>query len=197
MTILLLEDKLGITSGYMDIWDSLVLGAGLYPSSIRRFSAWKSPIASRFTLLTRKGNRKSPGFNPDPDVMSHLTTWVGHTAAQVKADMIICMDTALLGVVEPSWDIATLDNMRGSVYDFRGLPFLVITPISAIHTQKKPKDIRAMNDGAETKEDFEDSDHDPEEFFVEPYTIPFGKRILSADLRKAARVYSVARQVTR
>lgn len=197
MTILLLEDKLGITTGYMDIWESLVMGAGMYPSTIRKFSTWKSPIASRHTLLTRKGNRKSPGFNPDPVVIQALTTWVSYTVSQVKADMIMCMDTALLGLVEPSWDIATIDNMRGGVYDFQGLPWLVITPVSAVHNQKKPKDIRAMNDGAESKDEFEEQDHEEEDFFVEPYTIPFGKRILSADLRKAARIYAQVRQDAR
>lgn len=198
MTILLLEDKLGITQGYMDLWESLALGCGLNPQEIRRYSVWKSPIASRMRLLTRKGNRKSPGFNPE--ITGALHNWLGETIKHVKPRLIILMDVALLGLIEESWDIATIDNLRGSVYNYRGIPLVVTTPISAVHSQKKPKDIRAMNEGAESKDDFErrqeSGELEEEELFVEPYTIPFGKRILSADLRKCARILQRGIEVT-
>lgn len=186
MAILLLEDKLGITMGYQGIWDSMTMAAGLNPATIRRWSVWKSPLASQLQLLTRKGNRKSPGFNPE--ITGKLTHWLREVIRSTKPELIICMDIALLGIFEKSWDIATIDNLRGGVYWFDGVPIVITTPISAVHTQKKPKDIRAMNDGAESKDEFEEQKEDEEDFFVEPYTIPFGARIIAADLRKCQRI---------
>jgi len=188
MGILILEDKLGISQGYRDHWISLVLGAGLRPEAVTHRSIWRTQVASMFALLIRKGNRKSPGFNPDPAVQSVVHSWVKGVVEVEKPELILCMDVALLGIVEPAWDIATIDNLRGGVYDYSGTPWLVMTPISAIHTQKRPKDIKVMNDGAESKDEWEEEERDPEELFIEPYTIPFGKRILAADLRKAYRI---------
>lgn len=184
--ILVLEDKLGITDGYMPAWNSMCLAAGLNPEMIRRYSVWKSPVVATNKLLIQKGNRKSPGFNPDEQVQSQLRNWLAHTMARVGARYIICMDVALLGLIESRWDIATIDHLRGGVYRFNGIKLLVTVPISAINTQKKPKDIRAMNDGAESKDEWDENqeEHEEGEFFLEPYTIPYGKFVLASDLRK-------------
>lgn len=189
MTIVLLEDKLGVTSGYSSHWESMLLKAGIMPTLVRRFSTYKSPTLSRLTLLTKKGNRKSPGFNPDAFTQSQLLGWVEHTLSSMRAELVLCMDTALLGLVEPAWDIATIDNLRGGIYDFNGIPWIVIQPVSVIHSMKQPKDIRILNDGAESEEEYEEQEHDPNELWLEPYTYPLGKRVLAADLAKAARIY--------
>lgn len=189
MAILVLEDKLGITEGYMQSWASMCLAAGLRPDLMKRYSAWRSPLAKDHMLLTRKGNRKSPGFNPDPHVKKDVRDWVIYTARHSNAEAILCMDVALLGIVEGKWDIATIDNLRGGVYDFYGIPWLVTVPISAIHNKKSTKDIKAMNDGHESEDDFEEDDErDEKEIWIEPYLIPFGKWLLSADLRKLHRI---------
>lgn len=188
--ILLLEDKLGITSGYSYIWDQLVLNANLGGHHIRRASIWKSPIAKSTKLLTSKGNRKSPGYNPDPGVLAVEATWLRKRIVEAKAEAILCMDLAMLGMVEPDWDNATIDNLRGGLYHFDSIPFLITVPISAVHTKKKQKDIRAMNAGAENEEEWEDEEHDEKDLFIEPYTIPYGKWILQADLKKLTRVIS-------
>jgi len=192
MTILLLSDKLGISAGYRDMWSALLHSAGLYASGVKEASVWRDARMQKLVLLTRKGNRKSPGFNPDEGIQDALRSWVRQQIQLYRPQLILCSDTALLGLVEPAWDTATIDNLRGGVYNFDGIPFIVITPISAVHTQKKPKDVRAMNEGAENKDEFEEAEHDPDDFFVEPYTIPFGKRVLGADLRKATRILSRA-----
>ncbi len=189
MNVLVLEDKLGITSGYQHIWDGLLEEAYLSGQNMRRVSIWRSPLASKITLLTRKGNRKSPGFNPDPMVLGHEAAWLRDMIRQLQPHAILCMDVAMLGMVEPDWDVATIDNLRGGVYRFDSIPFIVTVPISAVHSQKKPKDIRAMNEGYESADEWEEAhgEQEDEEFFFEPYTIPFGRWILVADLRKLAR----------
>lgn len=198
MTILVLEDKLGITEAYMGSFESLALKAGLNTQHMVIASIWKTVLGRKLPLLIRKGNRVSPGFNPDPEISEAVLRWVTDLVIQTKATAILCMDVALLGIVERSWQIATIDNLRGGVYPFRhsslprAIPFLVTVPISAINTQKKQKDIRAMNEGYESKSEWEeDHDEDDEEagrFFIEPYSIPYGKWVLSSDLRKLQRL---------
>lgn len=193
MTILVLEDKLGITAGYLPVWDAILYATGLSGQNMRQVSIWRSSLARHYALLTRKGNRKSPGFNPA--IVGMQVEWLREQIRALKPIAILCMDVSMLGVVESEWDIAIIDNLRGGVYSFDSIPFLVTVPISAIHTQKKPKDIRAMNEGYESESDWvaahggEDMD-DETEFFFEPYTIPYGRWVLGADLRKLARIVS-------
>lgn len=186
MVVLLLEDKLGITAGYMDVWENYVIKQGLQPNRFRRYSAWKSPIMSRHTLLIQKGNRKSPGFNPD--CQHALKNWFDDLLTQTLPEMIIVMDVALLGIFEPNWDNATMDNLRGGVYHYRGLVVLIMTPISAINKQRQLKDVRAMNDGSENEAEWDAEDHDPNELYIEPYTIRSGKWIFQRDLAKMVRL---------
>lgn len=194
MTILVLEDKLGITDGYMPHWTSMCMSAGLGAQRLVRYSAWKSPTLMGRALLVQKGNRKSPGFNPDLEIRGLLHSWAVESIVKSGARAVLCMDVALLGLVESRWEIATIDNLRGGLYWFdvgnREVPFLVTVPISAIHNQKKPKDIRRLNDGYESKDEWdEDADeHDPDDIWMEPYTIPYGRFVLMRDLQKLARI---------
>jgi hypothetical protein len=187
-TILVFEDKLGISAGYMDMWENYVIKAGFLPQRFRRFSAWKSPIMSKFTLLIQKGNRKSPGFNPA--VQRELRMWFSETVTATLPKFIVVMDVALLGLFEENWNNATIDNMRGGVYDYKGIPVLIMTPISAVNRTRQVKDVRAMNDGADSEADWEMEEHDPEELFIEPYTIRSGKWIFQRDLAKLCRLYT-------
>lgn len=185
--ILLLQDKLGISDGYKDTWDSMLFRVGIPPNIVRRVSLYRDPSMYKRQLLLKVGNRKAPGFNPE--ILNEVREWIrGQIRAMPDCRLILCMDPACLGVIEPAWDISTIDNLRGGVYDFEGIKFLVIPPISVIHSKKNPKDIRAMNDGAESKEEWEEDDRDPEELFIEPYSIPFGSWILHRDLTKAVRL---------
>lgn len=192
MKVLVLEDKLGITSGYMGAWDELTKQAGFNQLNFVRYSLWKSPAMQGYQLLIKSGNRKSPGFNPDPRIVDRVRSWFTITVNAVKPDAILVMDVALLGVLEPSWDIATIDHLRGGVYHCtwgahmgsRQIPILVTVPISAINNRKKTKDIKALNEGAESQDEWDEMDHDPEELFFEPYTIPYGRWVLARDLKK-------------
>ena len=212
MSVLVLEDKLGITDGYKPAWTSMLLKARMNPGAFIYRSVWRDPrlVKHRAKLLIHKGNRKSPGFNPE--VQSTLRTWFKLILHDTKPQLIICMDVALLGLVEPEWANATIDNLRGGVYRLAGIPVLIMTPVSAINTQKKLKDIQALNEGAGSKEEFlakqvepgddddDESDRDglddrEEKFFIEPYVIPYGHIILRFDLAKARRLYEQETQI--
>lgn len=165
----------------------MLFRVGIKPDIVWKVSLYRDPRMASKQLLTKVGNRKAPGFNPA--ILREVREWIrDQIRAHKDCKLILCQDPACLGVVEPSWDISTLDNLRGGVYDFDGIKFLVIPPVSVIHSKKNPKDIRAMNDGAENREEWEEEDRNPEELYVEPYTIPFGSWILHRDLTKAVRL---------
>ena len=189
MAILLFEDKLGITANYIPVWEQMCLRAGLHPHHFRRYSIWKStlPEGTKSKLLVSKGNRKTPGFNPE--MVGAIRAWADFTIDSIKPNFIVLMDMTLLCLIDQNWDTATIDNHRGGVYSYKGIKLLVMTPISAINTNRSVKDIKAMNDGAESEEEFNLDEHDPNELFVEPYTIKSGRWIFRADLQKLARVY--------
>lgn len=194
MALLILEDKLGITAGYKSTWEALCFKVGLSPSDFQHYSVWRSPLVHEFKLLDKKGNRKSPGFNEDPMAQAAIDNWIRYTIQHTRAEAILCMDFAVLGLIESSWDIATIDRLRGGVYRFASIPFVVTVPISAIHQKKSAKDIRAMNQGREHEDEIEDDDDDDvNHMWMEPYTIPFGRWILNADLKKFVRIISKER----
>lgn len=196
MTVLVVEDKLGITEAYRGHWETLLLAAGLTSQGFIRRSLWRSPL-SRKPLLIKKGNRKALGFNPDPQIQFAVRNWFIDEINQTKASHVVAMDGAILGCVEPNWNIATIDYLRGGVYHFTsphlhhrsGVSVLVTVPIMSINTGKKLKEIRAMNDGAESKDEWEEmEDRDEDDLFFEPYSIPYGKFVLQSDLRKLSRL---------
>lgn len=194
MTILLFEDKLGITSGYESIWQGLLLSAGLAGVTIARRSSFKA-FGNRVQLLTRKGNRKAPGFNPDPSVRSTLTSWVHAELNKTRALVIVCMDPALFFLMNPDWDQATPDNMRGGVYEFQGVPLIGILPMSAYFSKKSSKDIARLNEGYSDKDEWEadhggeEQDAESTEVWLEPITVPYGKFVLLRDMQKVSRIY--------
>lgn len=211
MRILLFEDKLGITAAYESQWDSMMLAAGFFSSTVIRASVWRK-FGKTKQLVIKTGNRKTPGFNPDASIQAMLREWFTSEIERVQAEAVVIQELSLLGLFETRWPISMIDYMRGGIYpwtrkDGRVIPVLITVPISAINTQKKTKDIRAMNQGAESKSEWEeqrafeqeiagldssdgeaDSAEDVEEYFFEPYTIPYGKWVLASDLRKLYRI---------
>ncbi len=204
MTILVFEDKLGITTGYEGHWSAMLHRVGIVERSVQRYNLWKSPLARTNQLIIKKGNRLSPGFNPDPIVQKRIKLWIDTLIQKTKPEVIVCMDLALLGQVEPMWDVATIDNMRGGLYNYHTYPWYVMTPISAINRKKSTKDIALMNKGATSKSEFDmrvvnitedadssdtdDDDGEPEEIYFEPYFVPLGKWVFGADMNKLAKI---------
>lgn len=211
MRILLFEDKLGVTPAYESQWDSMVFGAGFLNTAVIRSSVWKK-FGSSKQIVIKSGNRKTPGFNPDASIQKMIREWFTFEVNRWNPDAIIVQEAALLGLFESRWAISMIDYLRGGIYpwtraDGKVIPILITVPISAINTSKKTKDIRAMNQGAESKSEWEeqrafesevimgdegssetDSEEFVEEYFFEPYTIPYGRWVLASDLRKLYRI---------
>lgn len=189
MKYLLLEDKLGISMGYRSTWSVMRAKSGLIQAQEVARSIWRSKHKQR-QLLVKYRTRKVPAFNDSPAVFNAVEDWVEEMLLESEADAILCMDQALLGLVEPQQDVATIDNLRGGVYEFRGKPFMVTTPISAIHFGKNTRDIKMMNGGADSLEEWLELNEDGEGYdvYIEPYTVKAGAWILMRDLEKFVRI---------
>lgn len=189
MKYLLLEDKLGISFGYRETWTALRMRTGLIHHKEIRRSLWRSEHKDE-ELVIKKGNRTTPGFNPDERIAEAVDAWLEGEVLGHNIDAIMCMDLAMLGVVEPAWDIATIDNLRGGVYNYMGRPFLVTTPISATRFSKNTRDIKLMNDGADSLEEWLElnEDGDGYDVYIEPYVVKAGGWILQRDLEKFMRI---------
>lgn len=191
--VLLFEDKLGISSGYESIWTNLLMNSGLVGKDIVRRNSFRS-LGTKVQLLVKHGNRKAPGFNPDPQARHQIRQWVMSQVQNVAPAAIICMDPAILFIFNPDWDQATLDNLRGGVYKLLGIPTVVTLPITAWHTQKKEKDIARMNEGFIEEEEWEEehggdeTDSELNQLWLEPLVVPYGKFVLRSDLEKLARI---------
>lgn len=195
-SILLFEDKLGISSGYEGIWQSLLLKTGLTGFETIRRNSFRS-LGNKVQLLERQGNRKAPGFNRDSRSMAVVDRWARNQIRIINPSIVLCMDPAILFLCNPNWDQATLDNLRGGVYTIESIPFLIMLPISTWHTQKKESDIARMNDGFTIESEWDeerqlDEDElnqtDMNRLWIEPVVVPYGRFILSTDLSKAKRI---------
>jgi hypothetical protein len=135
--------------------------AGLIGGHVKFFKAKAANEFSKSKLYIFKGNRKSAGFNEDPEMQIKLLKWMWQKSDSVKADVWIIMDPALLFVVNDKWEQATIDLLRGGVYtakhkDGYEIQILVMAPISSINRGMKPKDIAALNQGFDDKQEWED-----------------------------------------
>lgn len=195
MDVLIFEDKLGITDNYQYLWNKLLSEARLDPTQCRKAKAYIAPEFQNKKLLLRRGNRIEPTYNPD--LHAELVQWMSKMIWHFEPKLLLIQDIGLLGTLGIDQEIASIDNVRGGVYTFNNLPALVTFPIHAVNTNQKPKDIKLLNNNHTSKaEFFEDDETEDDEVFVEPYTIPYGRWVLAADLRKARRLLDKIKGVT-
>lgn len=168
--ILYLTDKFGVSDGYQRAFTAMLAKAG-----IRKQQIW---LANIYTLvpspLIRKGNEKTWKFNPEK--LDAITAAFNQKITAISPDIIVVSDPAVLGVlVDGDSRLATLDKLRGGVYQYRGIPVIVTYPITAINTHVDEQLLR----------DF-DGDTIGNEY--EPYKVKQGNWILQRDWEKVGRI---------
>lgn len=191
--ILVFEDKLGITAGYESIWASLIMSCGFVKYDVIRRNSYRS-LGKSMQLLVKKGNRVTPGFNPDEQTQHRIRQWAMSQIQAVRPAGILCMDPVILFMLNPDWDQATLDTLRGGTYRILEIPVVVTLPISAWHVKKQMRDIARMNEGHTERDEWEEShggdesDLELNHMWLEPTVVPYGKFVLRADIMKLARI---------
>lgn len=220
--ILYFEDKLGITTNYESLFRSIMHSVRLDPAGLRKFSLYRG--YPHVNWLVPYANRKALTWNPER--VHQIKEIVESVIRQVNPKLVICADPAALSVLGVPADYATLDVLRGGVYDFAGRKFLVTIPISAWHRQVKEKDLMIVNKGFTDKEEFNDyylgvegtsssdsddipasgddvdgddsvgggaeDEGDDTPVFYEPLIVPYGRFVITADLKKARRLLAGA-----
>jgi hypothetical protein len=200
--LLVFVDAVGITSGYKSQWDGLLHQTGIQERFVHVVTRSAYGVFKKGDLLEWSKTRKQPGFNTDLSKQAKLTSWVDQVIQQHQADMVCCMDPALLFLLNPVWSQATLDKLRGGVYIRKGIPWVVSLPITAIHNKMKQTDIAKLNEGFTDKVEYEEyrsaeendeespTDEEDEETMEwhEPIIVPMGVIMLRFDFQKIARL---------
>jgi hypothetical protein len=165
--ILYFTDKLGVSEGYSKVFNHL-----LAKSSIRRAQVVLTSIYGVVdNALIKKGNRLSPGFNPDR--IEQITAAVNQRVTSHNPDLIVCSCPAVLGLLTGwDWGVATIDKCRGGVYQINGIPTIVVLPISAIHSHFDERSLK---------------DEEGEDIKSEAYRVKNGSWILHRDWKKVGR----------
>lgn len=155
--LLYIEDKVGVTPGYLPLFEGLLTRAGFDQTSYRRFSIYRRYATTPF-LVKFNHNRKALTW--DPKKIRIIKDAAEEILLRLEPTVVMCACPAMIGILDldPEW--ATLDNLRGGVYyPFKSIPetpLVVTLPISAWHRQVKEKDLAAANKGFTDQEDFTD-----------------------------------------
>jgi len=165
--ILYFQDKLGVTDGYNKIFNYLLAKSGIRRAQVQLTSIYG--VVDK--ALIKKGNRTTPGFNPER--IDQIRAAVLQRIESHKPDLIVVSCPATLGLLTDwDWNRATIDKCRGGVYSIGGIPSIVVLPISAIHSHFDERSLK---------------DDDGDDIKSEPYRVKNGSWILHRDWEKVGR----------
>jgi hypothetical protein len=172
--ILHMTDSFGVSQGYEPAFTNLLRQCGVYRNQVINADIYKLVPKP----LKKVGNEIAWKF--DPAQRDAIQRAFESRVRAVRPDLIVIADPACLGIFN-EWNLrsATLNKLRGSVYDFEGIPVVVTLPITAIH--------RTVDSRMVTNDDGEvDS--------LEPYTIKDGARMLAWDWQRVGRIANERRR---
>lgn len=167
--ILYITDRYKVSQGYEPAFTKLLAKSG-----INRFEVITTDIYNLVDApLKKKANENTWRF--DPEKLSAITKAFHQRINSIRPSVIVVSCPAVLGVLAGGDSrLATLDKMRGGVYEVDGIPCIVTFPITAINQRI---DSRIITN--------EDGDQDTQQ----PYRVPDGAQILSWDWQKIGRFF--------
>lgn len=166
--ILYLTDKAGISEGYRYQLNKILIRTGLKQGDVITTDIY-GLMEGRKSPLYKFGNRSTWSLNPQKmeEVISHIKVKIN----AVRPSLIVTCCPAVLGVlVDCAHGPDIIDNSRGGVYEFDGIPVIVTYPMSALNRKKDEK-------GSDDNEE------------VNTYKVPSGAWILVKDWEKISRFY--------
>lgn len=173
--ILFFTDRYKVSSGYEPAF-----GKMLRKSGINRSDVVPVDIYGLVSNPIRKyGNETTWKF--DRDKTHEIEKAFLNRVSIIKPCLIVVADPAVLGIFA-KWDLrsATLDKMRGGVYEWEGIPVIITFPITAIH-QKIDSRIVTNEDGEQDTQ--------------QPYRVQQGAWILNQDWAKIGRFFNGKQRV--
>lgn len=167
--ILYFTDKFGVSKGYEPAFTRMLAKAGIHRHQILMTDIYGMVPKP----LKKYGNETTWKF--DVDKLDAIRKAFDVRINALRPDLMVVSDPAILGVLaNGDRKLATLEKMRGGVYEYNGITTIVTYPITAIHQRV---DSRIMEN--------EDGDRDTQE----PYQVKDGAQILSWDWQRVGRFY--------
>lgn len=167
--ILYLTDKFKISSGYAPAFERMVNKVGIHRHQIITSDIYNLVEKP----LIRKGQEKVWKFNPEK--LHEIEAAFKQRIDSIRPTLIVVSCPAVIGVLAGGdFRLATLEKMRGGVYEYDGIKVIVTYPITAIH-QRVDTRILENDDGEQDKQT--------------PYRVKDGARILAWDWAKVGRYF--------
>lgn len=168
--ILYITDKYKVSQGYEPAFKRMLGKCGIPRHAIVTtdiYNLVESP-------LKKYGNSNTWQFDVDKKV--EIAAAFAARVRTIKPQLIVVSCPAVIGIMA-EWELrrATLEKMRGGVYDYEGIPVIVVYPITAIH---RNLDVRLVQN--------EDGEADTQT----PYRVQQGAQILQWDWGKVGRFYA-------
>lgn len=166
--ILYMTDKFKVSQGYEPAFSRILGKAGIYRNSVI--------LADIYGLVTKPlkkyGNEST--WKADIEKLDAIRQAFDQRIAVIRPTHIVVSCPAILAVLaDGDIGIASIEKMRGGVYDYKGIPTIVVYPITAIH--------RNIDERLITSDDGEEVDKQ------EPYRIKHGATTLQWDWQKVGR----------
>lgn len=173
--ILYMTDKFRVSPGYAPAFERLVNKAGIHRGQIITSDIYNlvdKPLAKRANEVTWK-------FNPEQ--YDAIERAFAQRVRATRPAVIVVSCPAVIGVLaKGDRRLATLEKMRGGVYEYDGIPTIVTYPITAIHQRIDTRII---------------SNDDGESDAQTPYRVKDGAQILQWDWQKVGRFFAGKQRV--
>jgi DNA polymerase I-like protein with 3'-5' exonuclease and polymerase domains len=167
--ILYMTDKFRISPGYRPAFDRMIAKCGIKSSQVIPADIYNLVDKP----LTKTGNESTWKFNPEK--LDEIKAAFTQRVRALRPSLIVVSCPAVLGVLaNGDRRAATLEKMRGGVYEFEGIKTIVVYPITAIHQRV---DSRIVTN--------EDGESDTQQ----PYKVKDGAQILAWDWQKVGRFF--------
>lgn len=168
--ILYFTDRYKVSKGYEPAFTRMLAKAG-----IQRGQVVTTDIYNLVEQPLRKLKSNATIWHFDSEKLPKIRQAFDQRVRAIKPSVIVVSCPACLGILtDGDVRIATLDKLRGGVYDYQGIPVIVTYPITAIH-QRLDVRIVENDDGEQDKQ--------------APYRVPQGAHILNWDWQKAGRFF--------
>jgi hypothetical protein len=142
------EDRFSIKGQYLSVWLHTLKKSGVEPIRVARVNLHHTIHGQ---LLTKYKTRKAPTWRPEraDEILKVMRATIDKYRETLKAVVLASPESLVATGLDP--EFATLGKLRGSVYEFAGVPAIVTLPMSAWFTQVSQKDIAVANFGLESE----------------------------------------------
>lgn len=168
--ILFMTDRYKVSKGYEPAFTKLLAKAGIH-----RHQVLPADIYNLVTNPLKKLRSTDTIWRFDPEKLDEIREAFDMRVRTLRPSVIVVACPAVLGIfANGDLSMATLDKMRGGVYDYKGIPVIITYPITAVN-QRIDTRIIENDDGEQDKQ--------------APYRVPQGATILNWDWQKVGRFF--------